>query len=51
MAAEAELSCLNSGAVKETAERVRISPISGPGACGIDYPLRVSALGEFRARL
>src|SRR5271168_1681593 len=44
--AEAELSCLNSGAVKESASRVRISPIDGPGACGITYPLRVSALGS-----
>ena len=43
---EAELTCLNSGAVKETPERVRITPIEGPGACGMDYPLRVSALGE-----
>jgi hypothetical protein len=43
---EAEASCLASGAVKETPERVRISAISGPGACGIDYPLRISALGE-----
>jgi Extensin-like protein C-terminus len=42
---EAELTCLNSGAVKETAARVRISAVSGPGACGMDYPLRVSALG------
>ncbi|HZC56751.1 MAG TPA: extensin family protein [Xanthobacteraceae bacterium] len=43
--AEAELSCLNSGAVKESAARVRISSIDGPGACGMVYPLRVSALG------
>ena len=43
---EAELSCLNSGAVKETPERVRISMISGAGACGIDYPFRISALGD-----
>ncbi len=43
---EAELTCLNSGAVNDTAGRVRISAIEGPGACGIDYPLRVSALGE-----
>jgi hypothetical protein len=43
---EAEASCLGSGAVKETPERVRISAINGPGACGMDYPLRVSALGE-----
>ncbi len=43
---EAEASCLGSGAVKESPERVRISAISGPGACGIDYPLRISSLGE-----
>jgi len=43
---EAELTCLNSGAVNDTAGRVRIAAIEGPGACGIDYPLRVSALGE-----
>src|SRR5580658_11151828 len=42
---EAELSCLNSGTVEETPGRVRISSISGPGACGIDYPLKVSELG------
>jgi Extensin-like protein C-terminus len=47
--AEAELSCLNAGAVKESAARVRISPIDGPGACGITYPLRVSALGASSA--
>jgi hypothetical protein len=43
---DAEIACLNSGAVKESPERVRISAISGPGMCGADYPLRVSALGE-----
>jgi len=43
---DAEIACLNSGAVKESPTRVRISSISGPGACGADYPLRVSALGE-----
>src|SRR5579884_991802 len=43
---DAELACLNSGAVKESPARVRIAAISGPGACGIDYPLRVSALGD-----
>ena len=43
---EAEVACLNSGAVKETPERVRISAISGPGICGADFPLRVSALGD-----
>jgi hypothetical protein len=43
--AEAESACLNSGAVKESPTRVRISAVSGPGACGMDYPLRVSSLG------
>ena len=44
--AEAEAECLNSGAVKEGPDRVRISAINGPGMCGADFPLRVSALGE-----
>jgi hypothetical protein len=44
--AEAEVACLKSGAVKESAELVRISPISGPGVCGAEYPLKVAALGE-----
>ena len=44
--AEAEAACLKSGAVKETAELVRISPISGPGVCGAEDPLKVAALGE-----
>src|SRR5208282_4371468 len=43
---DAEIACLNSGAVKETPERVRISAISGLGICGADFPLRVSALGD-----
>src|SRR3954463_3187986 len=44
--AEAELACLKSGVVKENPELVRISPISGPGVCGAEYPLKVAALGE-----
>ncbi|NOJ47422.1 extensin-like domain-containing protein [Bradyrhizobium archetypum] len=44
--AEAELACLKSGAVKESPEVVRIDPISGPGVCGAEYPLKVAALGE-----
>jgi extensin-like protein len=44
--AEAEVACLKSGAVKESAEIVRIEPISGPGICGADFPLKVAALGE-----
>src|ERR1700720_3676481 len=43
---EAEIACLKSGAVKENAELVRIDPISGPGVCGAEYPLKVAALGE-----
>ena len=44
--AEAEIACLKSGAVKESPELVRIEPISGPGACGAQFPLKVAALGE-----
>ncbi len=44
--AEAERACLKSGAIKETAELVRVEPISGPGVCGAEYPLKVAALGE-----
>src|ERR1700753_295706 len=44
--AEAEVACLKSGVVKENAEMVRIDPIAGPGVCGAEFPLQVSALGE-----
>jgi hypothetical protein len=43
---EAELECINSGAVKEGPGKVRISPIDGPGMCGVDFPLKVSSLGD-----
>jgi len=43
---DAEVACLNSGAVKDGPERVRISAISGPGICGVDFPIRVSDIGE-----
>ena len=43
---EAEVQCLASGAVKETANVVRIQAIQGPGMCGADFPLKVSMLGE-----
>ena len=43
---DAEIACLNTGAVKETPQRVRISAIGGPGICGMDYPIRVAALGD-----
>ncbi|MCK1422041.1 extensin family protein [Bradyrhizobium sp. 182] len=44
--AEAEAACLKSGAVKESADIVRIDPISGPGQCGAEFPLKVAAIGE-----
>src|ERR1700712_1069830 len=44
--AEAEVACLKSGAVKEGADLVRINPISGPGVCGAESPLKVAALAE-----
>src|SRR5712671_1995709 len=47
--AEAEVACLKSGAVKETLDLVRVEPISGPGVCGAEYPLKVAALGENNA--
>jgi hypothetical protein len=47
--AEAEVACLKSGAVKETADLVRINPITGPGVCGAEFPLKVAALGESNA--
>jgi len=46
---EAEVACLNSGTVKESPGIVKISPIEGPGMCGADYPLKVSALGDSSA--
>jgi len=42
---EAELACIDSGVAQQIPGRVRISTISGPGACGIDYPLKVAELG------
>jgi hypothetical protein len=40
------VNCLKSGAVKIGTGVVQISPIEGPGVCGADFPLKVSALGE-----
>jgi hypothetical protein len=37
---------MKSGLVKESATLVRISPISGPGSCGAEFPLKVAALGN-----
>jgi Extensin-like protein C-terminus len=46
---EAEVECLKSGAIKQNAGVVQISPIEGPGMCGADFPLKVAALGEATA--
>src|ERR1044072_6224834 len=43
---EAEVACLKAGQVKERASLTRIQPISGPGICGADFPLKVAAIGE-----
>jgi hypothetical protein len=43
---EAEVQCLNTGQVSDGAGVVRLSAIRGPGICGADFPLKVSALGE-----
>ena len=47
--AEAEIACLKSGEVREGPDLIRIDPISGPGACGAEFPLKVTALGESSA--
>jgi hypothetical protein len=43
---EAEVKCLRSGAVKIGPGDLRLAPIEGPGVCGMDFPLKVSMLGE-----
>jgi hypothetical protein len=42
--AQAEEACLSQGLVQPTAYMSRSSPIDGPGACGISYPFKVTAL-------
>jgi hypothetical protein len=42
----AEVACMKSGAVKIGMGVVQAEPIEGPGMCGADFPLKVSALGE-----
>jgi len=46
---QAEVECLKSGAVKESPTVTALSPIDGPGTCGADFPLKVSALGSGQA--
>jgi hypothetical protein len=43
---DAEVACLKSGSVKLGDGAVQIEPIEGPGICGADFPLKVTALGE-----
>ena len=43
---EAEVACMKSGTVKIGVSVVQAEPIEGPGMCGADFPLKVSALGE-----
>src|SRR5918993_3685202 len=43
---EAEEACLSSGQVQPSAAVVRAAKIDGPGACGMDYPLRVAAFAN-----
>ncbi len=43
---QAEVDCLKTGGVKIGSNVVQISPIEGPGMCGADFPLKVSALGD-----
>ena len=44
--AEAELQCLRSGHLQTSWAIAQRSPISGPGVCGLDYPLRVEAFAR-----
>jgi hypothetical protein len=41
---KAEVACIKSGAVKIGVERAE--PIEGPGMCGMDFPFKVTELGE-----
>jgi hypothetical protein len=46
---QAEVTCIQSGAVKPGAAVVQIEPIEGPGMCGADFPFKVAALGSSAA--
>ncbi len=46
---QAEVTCIQSGAVKTGAAVVQIEPIEGPGMCGADFPFKVAALGSSAA--
>ena len=42
---DAEVECLQSGAVREGPSVALLAPIEGPGICGADFPVKVTALG------
>ncbi|MGU3496577.1 extensin family protein [Xanthobacteraceae bacterium A53D] len=44
--AQAEEQCLAQGGVKPSVHIERMSAINGPNTCGMDYPFKVSALGD-----
>src|SRR5262249_34886227 len=46
---DAEVECMQSGAVREGPGVALMSPIDGPGICGADFPLKVAALGTSSA--
>ena len=39
---DAEVECLQSGAIRQGPAVTLMSPIEGPGACGADFPLKVA---------
>src|SRR4051794_20562854 len=43
---EAEVQCIDGGLVREGPGIVRLSAIHGAGACGADFPFKVSVFGE-----
>jgi len=43
---DAEVECLKSGAIKPSAAIAPLAAIAGPGMCGADFPLKVSAIGD-----
>ncbi|NIK45732.1 extensin family protein [Variibacter gotjawalensis] len=43
---DAEIACMKSGSIKQSATVVPIRPIEGPGVCGATMPLKVAAIGE-----
>jgi len=46
---DAEVECMQSGAVREGPGVTLMGPIDGPGICGADFPLKVAALAASSA--